>query len=236
MITFAKTPIPNTINHLHRNLELELQSIFSGDTVQPPTAPTGGSRLQLFSLWEGLFQVGGGDLLIWLLFISSSLSLFIPFALSTFLDTTRRSRLIFSSCAFLVSAWGSTTNQGALAPFIGERCSEVEIRVLGVPTDAGVSLLPGTRVRARARTHTHTLLTSTCAPRYVTFLFSSGRTCGMRDLSSSIRDQMCTFYSGLPGKSQCNYLFLKNFLYLLTVLGLHCCLGFSLVAADGTTL
>ena len=166
MITFAKTPIPNTINHLHRNLELELQSIFSGDTVQPPRAPTGGSRLQLFSLWEGLFQVGGGDLLIWLLFISSSLSLFIPFAFSTFLDTTRRSRLIISSCVFLVSAWGSTTNQGALAPFIGERCSEVEIRALGVPTDAGVSLLPGTRVRAHTHTHTHTadlhMCTSLC--------------------------------------------------------------------------
>ena len=161
-----------------------------------------------------------------------SLSLLPP----TFLDT-RCSRLIFSSCAFLVSAWGSTTNQGALAPFIGERCSEVEIRVLGVPTDAGVSLLPGTHAHTHTHTHTHTA-DYTCAPRYVT-LFSSGRTCGMWDLSSSIRDQMCAFYSGLPGKAQCNYLcffVFFNFIYLLTVLGLHCCLGFSLVAANGTTL
>ena len=57
----------------------------------------------------------------------------------------------------------------------------------------------------------------------------------MWDLSSSIRDQMCAFYSGLPGKSLCNYLYyFLNFIYLfiLTVLGLHCCLGFSLVAAN----
>ena len=143
------------INHLHRNLELELQPLFLGDTVQPPTPSIGGSCLQLFLLWEGLFQVGGCDLLIWLLlFISSS---HIPLSLSTFLETMRCSRLIFSSCAFLISALESTskqgalapsalestTNQRALAPFIGEWCLEVEIRALGVLVDAGVLPLPG---------------------------------------------------------------------------------------------
>lgn len=133
-----------------------------------------GLACSCFYCGRGLFQVGGCDLLIWLLFISSSL---IPFALSTFLETIRCSRLIISSCAFLISALESTdnqgalapsalestTNQGALAPFIGEWCLEVEIRALGVLVDAGMLPLPGMHL------HTHILLTYTCTPLYVTF-------------------------------------------------------------------